>query len=187
MSEPVVIIVNGISSVGKSTTARKLQKITRDPFLHVQGDAFLEMLPRRLMDHPDGIVFRTLADKDGPSIAIDIGPAVERNMRGMRAAVSAMAKEGNSLIVDDVMLRSEEQRFYREKLSGIRHHFVGLVATLEVLEQRERDRGDRLIGLAKWQWERVHVGMDYELTLNTGELSAEECAKAIAKKFGIGI
>lgn len=122
MSEPVVIILNGIGSVGKSSTARKLQKITHDPFLHVQGDIFLEMLPARLMDHPDGIVFRSITNESGPSVAIDIGPVVDRSMRGMRAAVAAMAHEGNSLIVDDVMLTAQEQGFYREKLSGIRHH-----------------------------------------------------------------
>ncbi|MFZ3005690.1 MAG: hypothetical protein WA047_05905, partial [Phenylobacterium sp.] len=36
--------------------------------------------------------------------------------------------------------------------------FVGLLAPLEVLEAREVARGDRQIGLARWQFDRVHAG-----------------------------
>ncbi|MFZ0017309.1 MAG: hypothetical protein WAL10_08230 [Acetobacteraceae bacterium] len=42
-------------------------------------------------------------------------------------------------------------------------HFVGLFAPLDVLEARERQRGDRLIGLARWQYHRVHSGIAYDL------------------------
>jgi chloramphenicol 3-O phosphotransferase len=37
---------------------------------------------------------------------------------------------------------------------------------LHVLERRERERGDREIGLARWQFERIHFGGDYDLTID---------------------
>jgi chloramphenicol 3-O phosphotransferase len=39
-----IIVLNGIGSAGKTSAAKELQKITKLPFLHVQGDSFLEML-----------------------------------------------------------------------------------------------------------------------------------------------
>ena len=46
-----VVLLNGAGSAGKSTIARELQSITREPFLHVPMDAFLEMLPQQFIRH----------------------------------------------------------------------------------------------------------------------------------------
>jgi chloramphenicol 3-O phosphotransferase len=46
---PQVIIPNGIGSAGKSTTAKALQAITSKPFLYVAMDAFLDMLPAKML------------------------------------------------------------------------------------------------------------------------------------------
>jgi chloramphenicol 3-O phosphotransferase len=40
-----VIVLNGVSSAGKSSLARALQAITWPPFLHAQLDVFTQMLP----------------------------------------------------------------------------------------------------------------------------------------------
>jgi chloramphenicol 3-O phosphotransferase len=81
----------------------------------------------------------------------------------MRHAIAAMAHDGNDLIVDDVMLGRDAAQQYRELLAQHEVHFVGLFAPLDVLEARERQRGDRLIGLARWQYHRVHSGIAYDL------------------------
>jgi hypothetical protein len=62
-------------------------------------------------------------------------------MRGMRCAIAAMAAEGDNLIVDDVLLGGGDAEY------------------AALLEARERRRGDRLIGLARWQYDRLHTGM----------------------------
>ncbi len=41
-----VIFLNGASSSGKSTIAKLLQPRLEEPFLHMQLDTFIEMLPR---------------------------------------------------------------------------------------------------------------------------------------------
>jgi chloramphenicol 3-O-phosphotransferase len=40
-----IVVLNGIGSVGKSFVAKALQALVTEPFLHVQMDAFLDMLP----------------------------------------------------------------------------------------------------------------------------------------------
>ncbi len=182
---PYVIILNGVGSVGKSSTARALQAISARPLLHVAMDAFLHMLPAAMFDHPDGLSFETLQDEGKPSIAIRSGPVVARAMLGMRHAVAAMAAQGNDLVVDDVMTREGQDREYRLLLSGCDVRFVGLFAPLDVLEARERLRGDRKIGLARWQYERVHRGVAYDLTIDTARTSAMENACRIRDAFGL--
>jgi len=180
-----IVILNGVGSVGKSSTAKALQFITSEPFLHVQGDAFLEMLPDSMMGHPDGIVFETVENDGKPGVVIEMGHVMHNALRGMRSAVAAMAKEGNNLIVDDVMLSAIDQQHYRNQLGKFEVRFVGLFAPLEVLEQRERDRKDRLVGLARWQYDRVHHGIEYDLEIDTAIASPEECARKIAEAFDL--
>ncbi len=156
-----IIILNGVGSVGKSSTARALQAITAEPFLHIALDAFIGMLPKRLVGHPDGLTFDTHTVHGRLCVAIGSGPVVARAMRGTRHVVAAMAAQGNNLIVDAVMLGQDKARDYRDLLSGRTRRFVGLFAPLEVLEERERARGERMVGLVRWQFDRVHRGMTY--------------------------
>jgi chloramphenicol 3-O phosphotransferase len=180
-----IIMLNGVGSVGKSSTAKALQKITSKPFLHVQGDMFLDMLPVTMMGNPDGIIFESTLENGKPSVIIQMGPIMDRAMRGFRSAVAALAAQGNDLIVDDVMQGGLDQKYYQEQLSTFDVSFVGLFAPLEVLEQRERDRGDRMIGLARWQFERVHNGVVYDLELDTTTATLKESAHKIADAFSL--
>jgi chloramphenicol 3-O phosphotransferase len=178
-----VIILNGVGSVGKSATARALQAIAAKPFLHVAMDTFLEMLPASMLDHADGLRFEREQRDDSLVVAIRVGPVVQSALRGMRHAVAAMAGQGNSLIVDEVMLDADPARDYRELLSPFDFRMVGLHAPLDVLEARERARGDREIGLARWQYDRVHRGIAYDLELDTSVMSPRMCAERIRDVF----
>jgi chloramphenicol 3-O phosphotransferase len=179
-----IILLNGVGSVGKSSIAKALQAITAEPFLHVQMDAFLDMMPERFWNHPDGLTFETVRQDGKPAVVIKSGPIVERMLRGMRHAVAAMARLGNNLIVDDVLI-GDELADYSAVLAGFNFHTVGLVAPLAVLEARERERGDRQIGLARWQFDRVHESKRYDLELDTSRAAPMECAEAIKQRFGL--
>jgi chloramphenicol 3-O phosphotransferase len=179
-----IVLLNGVGSAGKSSIARALQTITAEPFLHVQMDAFLDMLPEALQNHADGFSFETMLDDGKPSVVIRSGPVGARIMRGMRHAIAAMARQGNNLIVDDVVF-NDEMAEYHELLSGFDLHLVGVMAPLAVLEAREATRADRLPGLARWQYHRVHKGIDYDLEVDTSQLTPLECARRIQEKFGL--
>ena len=183
--QPHVIILNGVGSVGKSSTARALQTITAKPFLHVAMDAFIDMLPERMIGHPEGLIFETIQTQGGPSIIIKTGPLVERVMRGMRHAVAFMAAQGNNLVVDEVMIGTEKEREYRTLLAPFDMRLVGLFAPLEVLETRERARGDREIGLARWQYDRVHRDRVYDLEIDAAMTTPLENAQKICDAFGL--
>lgn len=179
-----IVILNGVGSAGKTSIVKALQEMLGKPFLHVSMDVFCEMLPPAYFDHPDGFQFVPHVTADGPSVEIRTGPAGARLMDGMRHAIAALAASGCDLIVDDVML-GEEHLAYRHLLAGYRVHWVGIHAGLAVLEERERRRGDRMIGLARWQFDRVHAGKIYDLEIDTGLASAQDCARQIKERFSL--
>jgi chloramphenicol 3-O phosphotransferase len=177
-----IVLLNGVGSAGKGSIAKALQTITTACFLHVEMDAFLGMLPEASFGRPEGITFETVQEDGKPSVIIRTGPVAERVFRGMRHAIAAMAAQGNSMIVDDVLLGSEKAE-YLNLLSPFGLFLVGVFAPLDVLEARERERGDRLIGLARWQYDRVHKGMKYDLEVDTSRATPMECAELIREKF----
>jgi chloramphenicol 3-O phosphotransferase len=95
-----------------------------------------------------------------------------------------MARQGNNLIVDDVMVASENAE-YAELLSGIETYRVGVFCPLDILEARERERADRMIGLARWQFDRIHQGIAYDLTVDTSRATPMACAERIKQAFGL--
>lgn len=182
-SRAQIVILNGIGSVGKSSTAKAIQAITSKPFLHVAMDAFLGMLPEGMLAHPEGLMFEASQDNGKPIITVRSGPVLERVMRGMRHAVAALAEQGNNLIVDEVMIGPHKEQEYRELLRSHDLYLVGLIAPLDVLEARERARGDREIGLARGQYGIVHRDLVYDLEVDTAAATPTECARLICDAF----
>lgn len=180
MKQTRVIILNGVGSVGKGSIAKALQTIASRPFLHVEMDAFLAMLPNSYFSHPDGLIFETIEEGGKPSVVIKTGAVAERLLAGMRRAVAALAAAGNDLIVDDVMVEGELAD-YRSLLAAFDLSVVGVYAPLDVLEARERQRSDRMVGLARWQYDKVHAGRDYDFTVDTSLATPLECAEMIKK------
>ena len=177
-----IVLLNGVGSAGKSSIAKALQTITTKPFLHVQMDAFIEMLPNDLQEGSDGFSYETVHKDGNPLVVIKTGPVGARTLRGMRHAIAALAGQGNNLIVDDVLCDGEMPE-YRVLLSEFDLCLVGVFAPLDVIEARERARGDRLIGLARWQYDRVHKDIDYDLIVDTSVTTPAECARLIQEKF----
>jgi chloramphenicol 3-O phosphotransferase len=174
-----VILLNGVGSAGKTSIARALQDILAGVWLHVPMDAFIEMLPKHLQDDPCTFHYLDVAGDDGPpAIAIHTGKAGELLLDGMRRAVAAMARVGNDLIVDDVLI-GDGLADYEAHLAGVRLLKVGVLAPLEVLEAREAARDDRMTGLARWQFPRVHMGAHYDLEVESSTASPREAADAL--------
>jgi chloramphenicol 3-O phosphotransferase len=194
-----IVLLNGVGSVGKSSIARALQKITTKPYLHVAMDDFLAMLPEAYQDHPDGVSFETTMERGKPSVIVRTGIVADRAFSGMRKAIAALASAGNDLIVDEVILGNVTEVIlgnvtmehgnvlsdYKMLLAPFQLHLVGVHASLEILEDRERQRGDRLVGLARWQYDRVHEGIDYDLEIDTEFISPSECAIMIRDRFNL--
>ena len=56
---------------------------------------------------------------------------------------------------------------------------TSVVCPIEVLEQRERSRGDRVLGRARGLAAVVHGFRDYDVVVDTGAAGPDECAAAV--------
>jgi chloramphenicol 3-O phosphotransferase len=179
-----IIFLNGAGSVGKTSIAKILQSILDEAYLHVGVDHFIDMLPEKYINNSEGISFKPLQVNDKPVVEINTGEIGEKAMRGMRHAIAALANQGNNLIIDEVIIGNEMQE-YIKLLSPFQVFYVGIFAPLEVLEERERSRQDRLTGLARWQYNLVHQNKSYDLEIDTSTLSPLSCAELIKNKFNL--
>ena len=180
-----VVILNGTSSSGKTSLARAIQRLAKGPVLRVSMDDFLEMMPPRFANDDEAFSFRLVSGAEPAEVEIGTGSYGAALMRGMRASVAALADQGLDLVVDDVMLGAGDQAHYRDVLAEHRVTFIGVRCALETAEQRERDRGDRDIGMARWQFTRVHAGRDYDLEVSTDDASPDEGARVILGAVGM--
>ena len=119
-------------------------------------------------------------------IAIRFGPVGQRLISGMHHSIAALASSGNHMIVDHGLV----ERKWIEECVKILHRynvlFVGVRCPLKILEQRERDRGDRPIGEARWSYDIVHTHGKYDMEVDTSISTVEDCALKIKERLENG-
>jgi chloramphenicol 3-O phosphotransferase len=97
--------------------------------------------------------------------------------------IMAFSKIGKNSIVDHVFVIQAWLEECRELLNDTTTFFVGVHCPLEGLERRERERGNRRIGLAKSQFDVVHKHKKYDFEVDTFVHSSKECALQIMQFF----
>jgi chloramphenicol 3-O phosphotransferase len=173
-----IIILNGASSSGKSSLAKSLQAAFPEPFLSAGLDSFLWMLPHRYLDRP-------LWD-DVLGLATEAGETGHRLVRGMHRAISELARAGNHVVADHVLVEPSWLADCAMIFAEFPAWFVGVRCPLAVLEERERKRGDRTLGQAAAQHELVHVHGVYDIEVDTSRLTPDECAVIIRRTVESG-
>ncbi len=185
-----VVLLNGPSSVGKTSIAVAFQENAAEPWLRLGLDTFLEMLPDALRhvrpSADNGFRWHPASDPGEEPTRITVGPFGHRLVSGMHRAIAAVAASGLSVIVDDVLLEPTWLEDYLEALEDLDVVFVGVTAPLEVIEAREVARGDRFPRQARGHYEVVHGDRPYDLWIDTSELSAQDGARLIDERLAAG-
>lgn len=177
-----VIILNGVSSAGKSSLARALQQQAQETFLRVAMDDFVSMLPPGRESTEDWF---PLALPEAPEQALprfETGPRGRLLLEQMRALVGSLAAAGMSVIVDEVC-EAEAIRDYRLQAGNARLVLIKVEAPLAIIEQRERERGDRLIGLARGQAGILHHDIAYDITVDTSTGTPDALAREVLARL----
>ncbi len=86
---------------------------------------------------------------------------------------------GLNVIVDTVIDNDKRLNDYLDLLFDHPTLFIGVLCSKEELTRREQIRGDRQIGLANSQYDQIYSFNEYDLKVNTEELSPTECAEKI--------
>jgi chloramphenicol 3-O phosphotransferase len=162
-----VIFLNGTSSSGKTTIAKALQEKLTEPYMYVSIDNYFHMYPER---------FLRPASQESAIVLERLIPAV---VSGLHRSVAALAQAGNNVLVDHLLQDDGSLEECVENWVGLDVLFVGVKCPLKIAEQREKKRGDRTIGAARSQFERIHAHDLYDLEIDTSRLNVDECVTRI--------
>lgn len=158
-----IIFLNGTSCSGKTTIAHALQDTLELPYLHISADHILGMLPEKFRDWKNPNNHR----------------AVYKAISGMHHCVATLAAAGNNVIVDTVLVNTDNLAECVFLLAHFRVTFIGVHCPLEELERRSRERNDREEGIVKSQFDQVHAHKIYDIEVDTSIESVQEIADKI--------
>lgn len=187
-----VIFLNGSSSAGKTTLAIMLQQILDEPYQHIALDQFRDGMPGRYrgLNSPEGSpgalgLNVVPVQHEGERVTrIHFGRHGEQVLRGMRRAAAAFAREGNNVIIDDLLFKPDYLLDYARALEGLNAWFIGVRCTLEEVNRREATRSGRFPGTATSHYHEVHAhGAGYDLEVDTSQTTPRECAQQIVERL----
>ncbi|RZT23828.1 MULTISPECIES: chloramphenicol phosphotransferase CPT family protein [Fictibacillus] len=163
MNKGKIILLNGVSSSGKSTLAKELLKRLPDYF-HFSIDDF------------DTIIEKMEDRNSGHLIRVPTEHFFHRNM-------AMFSDQGVNLVVDQILHNKDTTKDCYEILHDYPVFFVGVHCAINELEKREKERGDRPVGQATSQLNYVHQqGEVYDIEVDTCE-GIEKAVIAIVEKI----
>jgi chloramphenicol 3-O phosphotransferase len=170
-----IVILNGTSSAGKTSILHTLQGMLPEPYLDAGIDKFIWMLPERYLERPlwDDVLGK----------ADHAGQAGQTLFHGMHHAIAVLARQGNNVLADHVLVDSVWVQECAMLFEGLPAYLVGIRCPLEVLLEREKTRRNRTLGQAALQYPLVHAHGVYDFEVDTSISTMEECALAIKKRL----
>lgn len=179
-----IVILNGVPRAGKSSIARALMARVPGRWVNLGVDAMNATLPKELLP---GIGLRPGGEKP------ELEPTVLRLYAELYETIALRARAGEDVVVDvghhdgysrplGILAASARQ------LSGLPVLLVGVRCPIEVIMARRNadpQGGLYLAGdgvpapVQRWQ-DAVHVPGIYELEVDSGAMTPEQCADVIA-------
>jgi chloramphenicol 3-O phosphotransferase len=174
LKQGLIVLMNGTSSSGKTSISMELINQKEILFHHLSIDDFFynyndfidnkfpDIEPTREVDNQ--VVGQILFD---PIFSV------------YYSTIKLFSEMGLNVIVDTVIDNDKRFNDYLDALFNHPTLFVGVICSKEELIRREQIRGDREIGLANSQFNKVYCFNEYDLEVNTEELNPTECAEKI--------
>jgi chloramphenicol 3-O phosphotransferase len=184
-----IIFLNGCSSSGKTSIAKNIQQTSQTDWLHLGVDTISSMLPERCWTNTPTHQQNYLNlipnhNQKGPILDIKTTLKGQATFEVIVEFSKVLANLGNDIIIDEVLLDDSKLFKYAQALQEHTVWFIGIYCSLEILQLREQKRGDRMIGLANSQLEKVHKGIrPYDIWLNTSDTPPEDFARLILTKI----
>lgn len=164
MNKGKVIVLNGVSSSGKTTLAKAMQEAFDEPYIRLSIDDFINMMPEKLIE-------------------TDLGNTVYKSQTILLQTIKMLSDAGTNVIVDNIMLTYfQTLKQYVSLLHDYPVLLVKVGCPLHELRRRETERGDRAIGQGERQINDLEPQDLYDITVNTFISTTAECIDLIKKK-----
>ncbi|QED23171.1 phosphotransferase-like protein [Candidatus Deianiraea vastatrix] len=189
----MIILLNGTSSVGKSSIANEIHAITKEPFLIFCMDAFFAMLHPRY----DGLGKDHIEKRKGDgklgfyTSDTQTGYRIESGELGFKVdlalpeAIAVTAKTGLNLIVPVVISNYKCLSNYKKALQELKYVLIYVDCKRDEIQRRETARGDRLQGTSLDLLDRFETKNEYDFKVDSTSTSSRELAIAILNNFNI--
>jgi chloramphenicol 3-O phosphotransferase len=147
-----LIVLNGTSSAGKTTTARLLQEALEEDFMYISIDNFMQSMPRRFAviseadkvhGYQPGFIFKY---SDAQLVDIHITKKGMNIMNLMYELVKMLCYLGVNVILDDMIFNDSIKKTTNLHFSELRKFQITVYCHPDERLTRERERGDRVIG-----------------------------------------
>jgi chloramphenicol 3-O phosphotransferase len=179
-----LIVLNGTSSSGKTSIARCLQANWPTPLLYLALDTAIGMMPFAYTGSgllaEEGYCLRPVSVNGETVVVYSLG----RHARFLNSNLVTMAEglsaAGYDVIIDHVITDDETMADLAKRVSNRPAFLIGIICEQDIAEERERSRGDRMIGLVAGQAPTVHSGVrPYDLIVDSSHATPEQLAEAI--------
>ena len=182
----MIILLNGTSSSGKTTIAGIMQEKYNGVLLHYGVDKMVQAAFPAKCDYPpfdrQAIQLMTSEKNGRPHASLVVSPYMYPVCKAAVQFYKMLSGQGYHVIVDEVLFDKNRIAPYFDILSGETVYFIGIKPDRETVIRRERERGDRIPGLAEGLYEEVYDPFfTYDLLLDTGKLTPGESADRIVE------
>jgi len=178
----VVLILDGPTMVGRSTTLRALQRawpqVRSGPLLEAGLDAALAAFGPGAGRWSE-LVLPSAPPPGAEHPRVSWGPLGRQLVVGMHRVAAAWARSGLDVAIDHSLFDHVTVSDLHTALAGLEVVHVGLVCDPDVLEDREREAGSPTPGLAVAQLRAHRAEVRPDLVLDTTEATTEELVQAI--------
>lgn len=166
MNEVQIILLNGPTCSGKTSISQIIQNKLETPYLLLQLDTFVNMLPARYTSQ---------------SYLADRSVRFTQMRHVFHKTIANLTTNGSKVIVDTVQGEASWLDEWINNFGSFKVMFVGVFAQSSDLIAREakRSRHDDIPGTAELQFHTVHLNNVYDVRLDTSSRSIEDCADEV--------
>jgi len=169
-----VILLQGISSAGKSTLAAAMQLALEEHWWMFEADDITRM---QATSERSG--WWQLTPEEKPHSSWNSDQRLKQWLAGYFGCIATIAKSGSNVIAVGGWLQTEWLLELAASLEEIEAYCVGVYCSAEEAERREMARGDRHVGYSRNQLDLVHTHAPYDAHVDTEFQTAEECVHVI--------
>ncbi len=177
---PVLIVLNGASSAGKTLTAQALVRLLGPQCVVTGLDDILERV-QPFGSHDGG----TLAGlRRGVRIAwFGLTDGRLRLFKTLHREVVTLYQSGSDVIVETALMDRRALQDAAVCFASLNSLFVAMKPPLAVSEQWETERNDRPHSQARKHYDLIHAHGMYDLVLDPSQMTPEECAATILHRL----
>lgn len=175
-TSPVIILLNGASSSGKTLTAQALQQRLGVQCVVTGFDDIMER------DKPFGREDGRIMQRSRRAFQIIRFQLTDGRLalfKQLHREVVELHEAGYNVVVETALMDTRALYDAAERFFALNTLFVGMKPPLEISEQWEAQRQDRPIGQARKHYHLIHAHALYDLTLDPSQHSPDECATLI--------